>query len=84
MTEVISITLIVGSVIFGFGVASAREHRRQRESKAQAQNALREKIAPDNESLSVQKQPSGTARSMAAQGMRNGEEQFATVGNNSR
>lgn len=77
MPDVITWSLVGGSIVFIIGLISARASRRQTKSKRQSSTVIRDSVHNSaNDSV-----PRKSAMSMAAGGAGNGEENLAAVGN---
>ena len=82
MELLIIMTTVAGFVIFGLGVISARNARKQRQThKRSATTSLAQSAKKNVRSAST---GSSAAMSMVAHGVGNGGDEFATVGNHPR
>lgn len=80
MPEVITWTIVGGSLVFGLGLISAFEARRQNESR-QRTNSLTRRVTADT---SNEKAELASSMSMAAKGVTNGGGDFASISSSSR
>lgn len=80
MPEVITWTVVGGLLVFGLGLISALEARRQNQSRART-NSMARRVAANS---SNEKHEPASSMSMAAKGVPNGGENFASISGSSR